>query len=340
MARSRRVQDDFDGAWKNMLTEKRFAAFLAFFHPEAYALIDWVRPVEFLEQELRAITRKTKRGHRAVDRLVKVWLNDGSESWVLVHIEIQSQKDDTFPLRMFQYRYRALDLFGERPIACLAILGDPNADWKPQRYTHGFLNTRVTFDFGVVKLLDFAGRLDELEQSNNPFARFVVAHLKTVETQGDYESRLEWKIRIIQGLYVMGVPEEEIGQLCHDFDWLLALPEPLALRYHTTMTRFEEVKEMPHLTTSERIGRKVGMKIGREEGLQIGRLEGLQEGRQEGLQEGRLEGRRELLMDQLSVKFGPLSSEVSARVNALTSEELDSIGRALLAAPTLQDLGL
>jgi hypothetical protein len=328
MAQRRRVQDDFDGAWKNMLTEKRFASFLAFFQPDAYAQIAWEKPVEFLEQELRAITRKTKRGHRAVDRLVKVWLKDGSESWVLVHIEIQSQKDETFPLRMFQYRYRALDLFGERPIACLAILGDPHTDWKPQRYTNGFWNTSIAFEFGMVKLLDFADRLDILERSDNPFARFVVAHLKTVETQGDYETRLEWKLRIIQGLYDMGIADAEIGQLCHDFDWLLALPEPLSARYHTTMTRFEEVKEMPHLTTSEKFGRKIGMKIGLEAGLQAGR------------EEGRLEGRRELLLDQLAVKFGPLSAEARARVNALASEELDRVGRALLTALTLQDLGL
>ena len=233
MARIRRVQDDFDGAWKNMLSERRFASFVAFFMPEAYALIDWTHPVEFLEQELRAITRKSKRGSRAVDRLAKVWLNDGTESWVLVHIEIQAQEDATFPLRMFQYRYRALDLFGERPIACLAILGDSNPVWKPQRYASDFWNTRITFDFGVVKLLDFAARLDELERSDNPFARFVVAHLKTLETQSDYETRLEWKLRIIQGLYDMGVPDSEIGQLYHDFDWLLALPEPMAVRYHT-----------------------------------------------------------------------------------------------------------
>jgi hypothetical protein len=71
----RRIHDDFDGAWKNMLSERRFASFVAFFMPDIYDQVDWTRQVEFLEQELRAITRKTKRGHRSVDRLVKVWLN-------------------------------------------------------------------------------------------------------------------------------------------------------------------------------------------------------------------------------------------------------------------------
>jgi hypothetical protein len=76
-----RVQDDFDGAWKNMLSERRFASFVGFFMPEVFDQIDWKRGVEFLEQELRAITRKTRRGLRSVDRLVKVWLTSGLESW-------------------------------------------------------------------------------------------------------------------------------------------------------------------------------------------------------------------------------------------------------------------
>ena len=93
-----RVRDDFDGAWKNMLSEARFASFVAFFLPDIYDLIDWSHSVEFLEQELRAITRKSKRGQKSVDRLVKVWLKDGSEKWVLVHVEIQSQEDPDFPI--------------------------------------------------------------------------------------------------------------------------------------------------------------------------------------------------------------------------------------------------
>ena len=69
---------------------------------------------------------------------------------------------------------------------------------------------------------------------------------------------------------------------------------------------------MPHLSTAERIGRKIG----------------------------RQEGRRELLLDQLSVKFGPLSAEIVARVNALETAEIDRLGRAILTAQTLKELDL
>jgi hypothetical protein len=167
-----------------------------------------------------------------------------------------------------------------------------------------------------VKLLDFADRLEELERSTNPFARFVVAHLKTQQTQGDYETRLQWKLRLIQGLYDMGLPDAEIGQLGHDFDWLLVLPDPLALRYHTTMTEFEEERGMPHLSTAERIGRNIGRK------------------------EGKLEGQRELLLDQAATKFGPLPADIIAEINAFTEARLQSLGQAILTANTLEELGL
>jgi hypothetical protein len=321
MARARRitqrVQDDFDGVWKNMLSEQRFAAFIAFFMPDVYEQIDWTRDAVFLEQELRAITRKSKRGQRSVDRLAKVWLKDGTESWVLVHVEIQSQEDAAFPLRMFQYRYRALDLFGERPITCVAVLGDTNAAWKPHRYSNSFWGTAIGFEFPAVKLLDFADRLDALEQSTNPFARFVLAHLKTLETQGDYETRLQWKLRIIQGLYDMGVPEAEIGQLYHDFDWLLALPAPVAHRYHTTMTQFEEERAMPHLSTAERIGREIGRKEGRE----VGR----EEGREEGQRFGALREAQSLLLLLGGKRLGKPSDAVRGTI--LTIADRDRIER-------------
>jgi len=43
------IHDDFDGAWKNMLTEQRFADFVAFFLPDIHEQIDWTRRVVFLE---------------------------------------------------------------------------------------------------------------------------------------------------------------------------------------------------------------------------------------------------------------------------------------------------
>ena len=45
---------------------------MALFFPEVHALIDWDRPYEFLDAELRQITGDSAVGRRQADRLVKV----------------------------------------------------------------------------------------------------------------------------------------------------------------------------------------------------------------------------------------------------------------------------
>ena len=35
--------------------------------------------------------------------MVRVWLLDGEEAWVLVHVEVQGQYDSLFPKRMYTY---------------------------------------------------------------------------------------------------------------------------------------------------------------------------------------------------------------------------------------------
>jgi len=39
-------------------------------------------------------------------KLAQVWRQDGAETWVLVHVEVQSQADATFAERMYVYNYR------------------------------------------------------------------------------------------------------------------------------------------------------------------------------------------------------------------------------------------
>lgn len=72
----------------------------------------------------------------------------------------------------------------------------------------------------------------------------------------------------------------------------------------------------------------------RQEGLQ----EGLQKGLQKGLQEGRLEGRAEVLLRQLSLKFGPLSPEAEERVRAADSDRLLEWSERILTAEHLPDV--
>ncbi|HSL84899.1 MAG TPA: DUF4351 domain-containing protein [Thermoanaerobaculia bacterium] len=61
----------------------------------------------------------------------------------------------------------------------------------------------------------------------------------------------------------------------------------------------------------------------------------------EGMEKGREEGERDLLLDLLEHRFGPLSDSTVQRLQAVTSsEELSRLAARAFDAPTLQDLGL
>jgi hypothetical protein len=57
-------------------------------------------------------------------------------------------------------------------------------------------------------------------------------------------------------------------------------------------------------------------------------------------QRGVQKGRRELLREVLEDRFGPLSTETVARLEAWPSDRLRELVRALLSAQSLQELGL
>lgn len=103
---------DYDSPWKEVL-DKYFEAFMAFFFAEAHADIDWGRGYEMLDKELQRIVRQSKHGRRVVDKLVKVWLKNGKETWLLIHIEIQVWRERGFPRRMHVYNYRIFDQPGD-----------------------------------------------------------------------------------------------------------------------------------------------------------------------------------------------------------------------------------
>ena len=67
------------------------------------------------------------------DKLVKVWRKNGTEIWVLIHVEVQSQDEADFAERMFVYHYRISDKY-RCPVVSLAVLGDERRNWKPEKF--------------------------------------------------------------------------------------------------------------------------------------------------------------------------------------------------------------
>jgi hypothetical protein len=172
------TQFDFDSPWKIAL-EQYFEPFMAFFFPQAHADIDWDRGYEFCDKELQQVVRDAELGRRWADKLVKLYRRDGEETWILVHIEIQSQEESLFPRRMFVYNYRLFDRY-KRVVVSLAILGDERSTWRPNQFGYQLWGCQVGFQFPIVKLLDYKQQWDMLETSDNPFATVVMAHLNSI----------------------------------------------------------------------------------------------------------------------------------------------------------------
>ena len=264
--------DDLDNPWKEAL-DHFLDLFLAFCFPVVHAGIDWRRGYESLDKELQQIAHDAKAGKRLADKLFKVWRTDGTEAWLLIHIEVQGQRERNFPERMFVYSYRIYNLY-RRPVVSLAVLCDEQPGWRPDHFGYNIWGCSVEHRFPSIKLLDYRGKEAELEQSPNPFAAILLAHLKVLETRGVPQTRWQWKLRLVKGLYERGLKREQIRHLFRVLDWMLALPKELDVSFNEELHRFEEERRMPYVTSIERLGLERGREEGREEGREQGLIAG------------------------------------------------------------------
>jgi hypothetical protein len=247
--------NDFDGPWKEAL-DTYLPEILAFLFLKVHAGIDRTRQYEPLDKELQQVAPGDGAG-QAVDKLVRVYQQDGQEAWVLVHIEVQSRPDRHFAERMFRYRARLCDRF-RRQIASLAILGDDRASWRPARFGYTLWGSRIELRFPTVKLLDYD--LAILETNPNPRATVVLAHRLAQATRRGAGGRAAAKLALARRLYAQGHSREEIIRLYRFIDWLLRLLEAPEATTWQQIRAFEEEQQMAYITTAERIGRTLGLR--------------------------------------------------------------------------------
>ncbi len=258
---------DYDSPWKEAL-DAYFEPFVALLFPEVHPQIDWSRSYESLDKEFQQVVREAEIGRRYVDKLVKVWTQDGVECWVLIHVEVQTTRDAEFPRRMYVYNYRIFDRYN-RPVASLAVLADDDPDWRPTDFHNNLFGCEAGIRFPAVKLLDFATHEAMLEASANPFAQVVLAHLKARQTHGDPASRCDWKVRLVRNLYERGFSAKDVRELFRVIDWLMELPPPLQQVFWQDVDKIQEEKRMPFITTPERVGHRRGLRMGIEALLDV-----------------------------------------------------------------------
>lgn len=256
---------DYDSPWKEIL-DVYFLMFPLMLFKKVYNEIDWDRRYEMLDKELQQIIPQAVAGRLFVDKLVRVWLKDGTEEWILIHVEVQTGREMGFGKRMSDYNYRIEQKYNHEEVS-LVVLADDDVGWRENKHRWNRLGCSRTFVFPIAKLLDFARpkREAKLEKDANPFARFVLAHLKTRQTRNDPEDRFDWKLRIVQGLYDQKFSEEDVRKLFFFIDWLMELPTEMVHAFREKIESFQTEKKMPYIPQTVRLLLEEGREEGKRE---------------------------------------------------------------------------
>ncbi|MCA9226263.1 MAG: hypothetical protein KDA47_11655 [Planctomycetales bacterium] len=287
---------DYDHPWKEAL-DVYLDAFFALCYPSLYREIDWSVAPKMLDKELQQITPVSEQGPRTVDKLVEVRLLNGESEWLLIHLEVQSQATSDFARRMFVYFYRLLDKY-DRRVLSLAVLGDDSPSWRPSAYRLETFDCRVEFEFPIVKLLDFEKEWEKLERSTNPIASIVLAHLATMRTVSEPDDRYIYKMELVRALYSRGLSADEVRQMFRLIDWMMDLPAAAQIRFRDELEQLEKEKNMPYVTSIERLAREEGVELG----LKQGREQGLERGLTKGIVPGNIQLLEQLLAESETSK--------------------------------------
>jgi hypothetical protein len=200
---------------------------------------------------------------------------------------------------------------------------------------HEGWGTKLALTFPALSLESWRPRIPELTwlAPTNPFAVIVLAQLHTRGTRPDRQ-RLVRKTELLRHLYDWKYSRENIQQLLRIIDAMLRLPEPLEDEFTDIVSQIEKEKQMPYVTSIERVLLKRERQAGEQTGLQTG----LQTGEQNGLQKGELQGFAKMLATLITSKFGQLPDWAQACIAQADEVVLNQWAVRVLDAQRIEDV--
>ena len=297
---------DFDGAWKEALRQ-HFAKFIAIYFPKVGKLIDWSHPLEWLDKEISRVVSRVKSKNRSVDVLVRVRLLNGESQRILVHLEIQSSREQGFEWRLTRYNGGLVYSQDER-VVTLVILGDLDPKWCPDEDRFQFGEFLSHHRFPVCKLVN---RLAEDWKEDWSLPVIVArAQIEAQQTAGDPEGRAKAKWRLVRRLYDLGLTKNEVRELFALIDWMMRLQPPLEIEFARKLSKFEKEQEMPYVTSIERLAEE----------------------------RGEFRGRLQTTIQFFTNRFGKLPPRLQSRLESSSGETLELLGDALADLQSIADL--
>lgn len=281
------IKPKYDVLWKSVL-EEVMKDLLLFVDPDIGKELDLARGFQYLDKELTEMYPQptTPSRSRVVDKLVKVYLRNGSERWILLHLEVQGSYSKEFPKRMFEYFAKLFVKHGH-PVAAIAILTGKDGSKRPGVFEDRCLWTSARYEYKAICIKDYSDQ--QLQASMNPFAvvllvaREVLLRTTGTELEQDnvlFDHKELITILLKEKLAVFG--EFKVKVLMSFLNNYVVFKTPeINLKF---MARTDEIFErentmgyFEHLAEIKREeGREEGIQEGLEKGLEIGVEKGLE----------------------------------------------------------------
>jgi hypothetical protein len=281
-----------------------FREFLELFFPEVAARLDFDR-VTFLDREM--FTDLPEGSVREPDLVAQTTTLSGEPELILLHVEVQAQREREFPYRMYEY-YALLRLRFKLPVFPIVLYLAPGSGGLTEETYHEALFGRniLTFHYATVGLPDLSA--DDYRERDNPLGPALSALM-----QPSRSGRALQKASSLQRVFSGSLDEARKSLLAYVIETYLTL----------------------NLTEQDTFRRMIA-----QESLQEAR-EMLNIYEERGVARGIVKGKRDMLRMFLTHKFGPLPEAVEAKLQNLETEaELDALSEQVLDADSLEAMGL
>ncbi|CAM3920288.1 hypothetical protein SAMN06265348_111168 [Pedobacter westerhofensis] len=141
-----------DTLWKGIL-EPFFREFLFLIDPALAASVDPAREIIFLDKELNQEIPSVEGIYeqKIVDKLIKLYMLDGTEEWILLHLEVQEKYRKDFSKRMFDYFNKLYDKY-KKPITAYAIFTEASDIKRNNVFKMDCRGTSLQYIFNTYKI--------------------------------------------------------------------------------------------------------------------------------------------------------------------------------------------
>ena len=130
------------------------------------------------------------------------------------------------------------------------------------------------------------------------------------------------ELSLVRMLLESGLSRQDIRQLFRFIDWIMVLPEELAISFKTEIKSYEEARKMRYVTSIERLAKQ----------------EGIEEGLQEGRQLGVIQSSQDSVIEVLETRFGEVPITIIDAVNNINdSSVLKTLHKRAISIPSLAE---